>query len=118
MPETPRGRSSACCHSSDRQATSIGEGPGAHRGHRRAGLPLGRAPRRPRGTLGPAGAATRGLYLAHRVEHASELYGSLGVAAAILAWLYLIARLMVGSAMLNATLYEHRHHADPAEPPS
>ena len=50
-------------------------------------------------------------YLAHRVQRASELYGSLGAAAAILAWLYLVARLMVASAMLNATLWER--HARP-----
>lgn len=49
-------------------------------------------------------------YLAHRVQRASELYGSLGVAAAILAWLYLVARLMVASAMLDAALWEHRNH--------
>ena len=42
--------------------------------------------------------------LAHRIDKASELYGSLGVAAALLAWLYLLGRLMVASAMLNATL--------------
>jgi uncharacterized BrkB/YihY/UPF0761 family membrane protein len=47
-------------------------------------------------------------YLARRIDHASELYGSLGVAAAILAWLYLIGRLMVASAMLNSTLWERR----------
>lgn len=53
------------------------------------------------------------LYLAHRVESASQLYGSLGVAAALLAWLYLMGRLMVASAMLNATLWERRR-ASPA----
>jgi membrane protein len=42
-------------------------------------------------------------YLARRVASASELYGSLGVAAAILVWLYLIGRLVVAAAMLNAT---------------
>jgi uncharacterized BrkB/YihY/UPF0761 family membrane protein len=47
-------------------------------------------------------------FLGHRVQSASELYGSLGVAAAILAWLYLLGRLMVASAMLNATLWERR----------
>jgi uncharacterized BrkB/YihY/UPF0761 family membrane protein len=46
--------------------------------------------------------------LAHRVQRASELYGSLGIAAALLAWLYLVGRLMVGSAMLNATLWDRR----------
>jgi uncharacterized BrkB/YihY/UPF0761 family membrane protein len=52
--------------------------------------------------------------LAHQVERASELYGSLGVAAALLAWLYLLGRVMVASAMLNATNWELRH---PAEAP-
>ena len=56
------------------------------------------------------------LYLAHRVEKASELYGSLGVAAAILAWLYLVGRLMVASAMLNATLWERRRDRDGNSP--
>ena len=46
--------------------------------------------------------------LAHRIDKASELYGSLGVAAALLAWLYLLGRLMVASAMLSATLWERR----------
>jgi uncharacterized BrkB/YihY/UPF0761 family membrane protein len=46
--------------------------------------------------------------LAHRIDKASELYGSLGVAAALLAWLYLLGRLMVASAKLSATLWERR----------
>lgn len=46
--------------------------------------------------------------LAHRVDKASSLYGSLGVAAALLAWLYLFGRLMVAGAMLNATLWERQ----------
>lgn len=60
------------------------------------------------------GACAWGLHLlsvyllAPRVASASELYGSLGVAAALLAWLYLVGRLMVASAMLNATLWERR----------
>lgn len=46
--------------------------------------------------------------LVHRVEKASNLYGSLGVAAALLAWLYVFGRIMVAAAMLNATLWERR----------
>ena len=46
------------------------------------------------------------FYLADRVTNASELYGALGAAAAILLWLYLIGRLVVGAAVLNATLWE------------
>jgi uncharacterized BrkB/YihY/UPF0761 family membrane protein len=58
------------------------------------------------------------FYLARRIDHASELYGSLGVAAALLAWLYIFGRLMVASAMLNATLWERRSSrpAAPAAP--
>jgi uncharacterized BrkB/YihY/UPF0761 family membrane protein len=47
-------------------------------------------------------------WLSHEIQSSSQLYGSLGVAAAILAWLYLIGRLLVASAMLNASLWERR----------
>jgi uncharacterized BrkB/YihY/UPF0761 family membrane protein len=50
------------------------------------------------------------FYFAQRISSASELYGGLGSAAAVLLWLYLIGRLVVGSAVLNATLWE-RHRA-------
>jgi len=56
-------------------------------------------------------------FLGHRVESASELYGSLGVAAAILAWLYLLGRLMVASAMVNATFWERRQARSAATRP-
>jgi uncharacterized BrkB/YihY/UPF0761 family membrane protein len=46
--------------------------------------------------------------LARRVAKASDLYGSLGVAAALLRWLYLLGRLVVAAALLNATLWERR----------
>jgi uncharacterized BrkB/YihY/UPF0761 family membrane protein len=48
------------------------------------------------------------LYLAGKLESASELYGGLGASAAVLLWLYLVGRLLVGSAVLNATLEERR----------
>jgi uncharacterized BrkB/YihY/UPF0761 family membrane protein len=47
-------------------------------------------------------------WLSHRIQSASQLYGSLGVAAAILAWLYLVGRFIVASAMLNASIWEQR----------
>jgi uncharacterized BrkB/YihY/UPF0761 family membrane protein len=53
------------------------------------------------------------LYLVHKITSSSELYGSIGIAAAMLAWLYLLGRLMVGSAMLNATLWARRHPVTP-----
>lgn len=46
--------------------------------------------------------------LARRIASASDLYGSLGIAAALLVWLYLLGRLVVAGAMVNATLWERR----------
>ena len=48
------------------------------------------------------------LFLTGRVERASATYGSFGAALTILVWLYVISRLIVGSAMLNATLWHRR----------
>jgi uncharacterized BrkB/YihY/UPF0761 family membrane protein len=48
------------------------------------------------------------LYFGRTVASSSELYGGLGVAAGVLLWLYLLGRLIVASAVLNATLWE-RH---------
>jgi len=50
------------------------------------------------------------LYLGNKISSASETYGARGAAAAIIAWLYLFGRLLVASAMLNATLWE-RHQS-------
>lgn len=55
-------------------------------------------------------------YLGSKIASASEMYGSLGAAAAIIAWLYLIGRLFVASAMLNATMWERRHPPDDVRP--
>ena len=48
------------------------------------------------------------FYFAPRLTRAPALYGSLGTAATLLAWLYLIARIVVASAFLNATLWRRR----------
>jgi membrane protein len=48
------------------------------------------------------------LFVAGRVERASATYGSFGVAFTILVWLYVVSRVIVGSAMLNAALWERR----------
>jgi uncharacterized BrkB/YihY/UPF0761 family membrane protein len=48
------------------------------------------------------------LFVADRVERASETYGSLGVAFTILVWLYVVSRVIVASAMLNASQWERR----------
>jgi uncharacterized membrane protein/uncharacterized BrkB/YihY/UPF0761 family membrane protein len=47
-------------------------------------------------------------YLASKLETASDLYGSLGAAAAVLLWLSLLARIAVVAAGLNATLWHRR----------
>jgi AbrB family looped-hinge helix DNA binding protein len=42
------------------------------------------------------------------VGRASEVYGALGVALVALAWLFLIGRLTVAAAEVNASLWEQR----------
>ena len=49
------------------------------------------------------------FYFAPKLERSSELYGVLGVAAVLLVWLYIIARLATAAAFLNATLFERRY---------
>ncbi len=51
------------------------------------------------------------LFIAGRVERASETYGSLGVAFTLLFWLYVVSRVIVASAMLNAALWEQPRRA-------
>lgn len=53
------------------------------------------------------------LYLLGKAASFSVLYGGLGVAAVLLLWLYFISRLVVASAVINATTW-HRHHPTPA----
>jgi uncharacterized BrkB/YihY/UPF0761 family membrane protein len=48
------------------------------------------------------------FYLAKKLQTSSQLYGALGGAAAVLLWLFLLGRLVVASAVLNATLDERR----------
>jgi uncharacterized BrkB/YihY/UPF0761 family membrane protein len=51
-------------------------------------------------------------YLAPKLAREPALYGSLGTAAVVLLWLFLMARIAVASAFLNAVLWHRR----PAEP--
>jgi len=48
------------------------------------------------------------LYLPGKLARASELYGALGVAASVLVWLALMARLLVLGQVLNAVLADRR----------
>jgi len=57
-------------------------------------------------------------YLGNKIASASEMYGSLGAAAAIIAWLYLVGRLFVASAMLNASVWERRRVGPEGQPAS
>jgi uncharacterized BrkB/YihY/UPF0761 family membrane protein len=51
------------------------------------------------------------LYISHKAERVSASYGALGIALVLLLWLYLLGRLMVASAFLNATVWEsHNRH--------
>jgi|Tabmets5t2r1_1033131.scaffolds.fasta_scaffold22625_2 membrane protein len=48
------------------------------------------------------------FYFAPKIGRSSELYGTLGAASVLLVWLYLVARLIMSGAFLNATLWERR----------
>ncbi|MBS1837421.1 MAG: YihY/virulence factor BrkB family protein [Actinobacteria bacterium] len=48
------------------------------------------------------------FYFAGRVARMSQTYGPLGVAIVALLWLYLLGRMMVSSAVLNAGLWDRR----------
>ena len=49
------------------------------------------------------------FYFAPKIGRSSELYGTLGTAAVLLVWLYVVARLITAGAFLNATLWERRY---------
>jgi uncharacterized BrkB/YihY/UPF0761 family membrane protein len=48
------------------------------------------------------------FYFAPKIARSTELYGTLGTAAVLLVWLYVLARLITSGAFLNATLWERR----------
>jgi uncharacterized BrkB/YihY/UPF0761 family membrane protein len=52
------------------------------------------------------------IYLSRRITSASALYGSLGAAATLLLATYLIARLVMASAVVNAVLWERNELRD------
>lgn len=55
--------------------------------------------------------------LAPQVSSKQSTYGSLGVAAALLLGLFLLSRLVITAAVLNATLLNRRLRHDPPHPP-
>jgi uncharacterized BrkB/YihY/UPF0761 family membrane protein len=48
------------------------------------------------------------LYISHKAEEASASYGALGISLVLLLWLYMLGRLIVAAAFLNATIWEQR----------
>ena len=56
------------------------------------------------------------FYLSPKLNHATELYGLLGIVGTILFWLYITGRLVVGAATLNASLWEQRSGATHDDP--
>src|SRR5262249_2157734 len=50
-------------------------------------------------------------YLAKQPDGAASIYGACGTAVVILLWLFIAARIVVGSAVLNAELYRRREVA-------
>ena len=52
--------------------------------------------------------AVGAYYVPNAVASSSQLYGSLGIVFAVLAWLLLFGRLIVYSAVLNVVRYEQR----------
>jgi uncharacterized BrkB/YihY/UPF0761 family membrane protein len=48
------------------------------------------------------------VYFGHKITSASNLYGTLGAAAALLLWLFIFARLVIGAAEVGAVLWERR----------
>jgi uncharacterized BrkB/YihY/UPF0761 family membrane protein len=50
-------------------------------------------------------------YLAPKLAREGSLYGSLGTAAVLLLWLFILSRIAVASAFLNATLWRRERHS-------
>jgi uncharacterized BrkB/YihY/UPF0761 family membrane protein len=57
-------------------------------------------------------------YLTDSAERATSVYGAIGAALAILLWLFIISRLVVAAAVLNAELAARRERSRRAPPPS
>jgi uncharacterized BrkB/YihY/UPF0761 family membrane protein len=45
------------------------------------------------------------FWIAREVEHKSDTYGAIGVSLALLLWAYLLGRVIVAAASLNAALW-------------
>jgi membrane protein len=70
-------------------------------------------------TVAVAHAAAR-VYLPHKIEHASKLYGALGIATVMLGCLLIVGQIMVSCALVNVMVFDYRHPrpTGPAQPPN
>jgi uncharacterized BrkB/YihY/UPF0761 family membrane protein len=59
-------------------------------------------------TVSVAHAAAR-VYLPAKIEHASKLYGTLGISAVMLGWLLIMGQIMVSSSLVNSVWFDYRH---------
>jgi uncharacterized BrkB/YihY/UPF0761 family membrane protein len=61
------------------------------------------------------------IYVSRSFEHKSQTYGAVGGSLALLLWAYVLGRILIGSAVLNAACWQHkqrmlRHWSPPAMP--
>lgn len=56
-------------------------------------------------------------FLAPRLANSTQLYGLLGITATALFWFYILGRLMIGAATLNASVREQRLASEPHPDP-
>ena len=75
--------------------------------------PAGPGPQSPaefpaRVTPADAGAAT--YWIGNLAARKTNTYGAIGIALAVLLWVYILGRIMVASAGLNAALYYRREN--------
>jgi uncharacterized BrkB/YihY/UPF0761 family membrane protein len=58
------------------------------------------------------------IYLPRKIQHSSNLYGSLGIAGVILFWLFLIGEIVVGSCLINSVWSDFRYQRSNREVPA
>jgi uncharacterized BrkB/YihY/UPF0761 family membrane protein len=55
-------------------------------------------------------------FLGPKLVNATELYGVIGIVSTVLFWFYLMGRLVIGAATLNASLFEQTAPTDASGP--
>ena len=49
------------------------------------------------------------IYVSRSFESKSETYGAIGGSLALLLWAYVLGRIIIGSAVINAAYWQHHH---------